>query len=155
MVSRSQFWTSVILAAMSAAVLVASTRMTYSTDFGPGPGFFPFWASAVMLVCSSYQAIMQLRRPAAGAHSEGRTWPDARGLRRVILIMAGVVAVAALSSTLGFRLSLLLLLAYLILAVERQSLRRSIAVLIVVPVGFWLLFDVLLNIQFPIGILGV
>lgn len=153
--NRSQIGASLVMVAVSAVILAASTRMTYSTDFGPGPGFFPFWASAFMLVSSGWQLLSQLRQARLGIKAGRTEWPDARGWSKVLSILAGLVGAALLFDHLGFHLTLALLMAYLLLLVERQGLVRSLAVLLVVLAGFWLLFDLLLQLNFPPGILGI
>ena len=130
-----------------------SFQLSLSDAIGPGPGFFPFWLSAAGGVC----AVTLLVRVTGGRGdvAEGPLAIDRAGRRSIVLMLAGLATATALLDVLGFRLSLLLLIAYLLAAL---GVRNWLAISICAVGGsfgvYHVFFD-LLKVPLPVGVFGL
>ena len=109
-----------VLLVVFAFFAVESLRLSLRDALGPGPGFFPFWLSVAGGVLGVI-LLVQLHRE----NEPEELKFDRAGLRGVGLVLAGLVVAAALLEVLGFRLAMLLLLVYLLVAL---GVRNWIAV---------------------------
>ncbi|HYN11212.1 MAG TPA: tripartite tricarboxylate transporter TctB family protein [Burkholderiales bacterium] len=121
-----------------------SLRLSLRDALGPGPGFFPFWLS----VAGGVLAVVLLVQ----LHRESESEPlnfDRAGLRGVAMVLAGLIVATALLEVLGFRIAMLLLLVYLLVAL---GVRNWIAIGLVAVAGSFGVFHVfsgLLKVQLP------
>jgi hypothetical protein len=53
----------VIFVAFGAFVLYLSLDLSYSADYGPGPGFFSFWLGILLILLGGIDFIGTTRRP--------------------------------------------------------------------------------------------
>ncbi len=121
-----------------------SRRLPLGTWHNPGPGYFPVLLAVVLLVLGGLVAVMggrSLRVAAVG-------WGEA-GLALVIL---GVCAFICLGlERLGYRLTMLAALLFLVWLVERRSLTAALVFAFALAVGSFYLFDTLLRVPLPRG----
>ena len=128
-------------------------QLSLRDALGPGPGFFPFWLSVVGSVLGVI-LLIQLHRDGASVEA-GTLAFDRAGVRSVVLVLTGLIAATALLDLVGFRLALLLLLAYLLVAL---GVRNWLVIAIFAVAGsfgvFHVFFD-LLKVPLPVGIFGI
>jgi putative tricarboxylic transport membrane protein len=155
-----------VIMAIGAGALALAFAMPFFSENSPGPGFFPRFVAAGLVILGLLQVVSGFRPPRAevrpvGPVSEmerithGKAAPRAPdqpffSARPLIVIAAYLLAVPLLG-VLGFVPTIALLLAFLFLFVER---RRGIAPLIaiaVIPIVTWLLFADLLGMELPTG----
>jgi putative tricarboxylic transport membrane protein len=121
-----------------------SLRLSLRDALGPGPGFFPFWLSVV----GGLLAVVLLMQVARGrVEFESQTLNFE--LRPVALVLGGLVVATALLEVLGFRIAMLVLLVYLLLAL---GVRNWIAIAVFALTGSYGVFHVftgLLKVQLP------
>lgn len=142
----------VVLLATFACFVFESYRLSLRDALGPGPGFFPFWlglfAAALALVL-----LVQLNRGRIDLGEEALTF-DRAGVRSVVQVLAGLIVATALLDVIGFRFSMLLLIAYLLAIL---GVRSWIAIAVNAGVGsfgvYHVFFD-LLKVPLPTGIFG-
>jgi hypothetical protein len=136
------------LAALAAAVAAESLRYPVGTVREPGPAFFP-------LVLALALAGFGLLTAAAGGRSvplRALGWGEWRHAAAIL----GAAAFAALAlERLGYRLTLIVLLAVLLGAVERRGLLLTAAVALGLALGSFYLFDTLLRVPLPRGPFGL
>jgi len=90
------------------ALLDASKMPPPRSGGGLGPGFLPFWIGIVLVVLG----MGELARALADRSDSGRgPWPEPQKLRRVLWMVAALVAFVLLSDIIGFFLSSWLFLA--------------------------------------------
>ena len=115
----------------------------------PGPGMFPLVLSISLVVLGGLVVISRLRAtPDAYPPFEK---PSRTELRRVVTVMAASVVSAVLLPIVGYFLSSLALVAFLILAVERLRTWRALVTVVALPAVFFLVFVVLLRVRLPGG----
>ena len=141
-----------VLLAICVLFAYESFQLSLCDALGPGPGFCPFWLGALGAV-RAVALLGQLHRGRVDLGVEALEFNRA-GARSVLLVLAGLAVAAALLDVAGFRLSMLLLIAYLlwILGVRRAVVVATCA--IVGSVGVFHVFFDLLKVALPVGILG-
>lgn len=127
--------TGLLALAMSGYVMVESrTNLNYYTEYGPGPGFLPFWLG-VLLAGLSLAWLVQVSFRPVEAKAKGFI-PPREGVARVLSAIVALLLFAFLMSALGFQLALLLFLWFLLLRLGRQ--KHTMALLLSVA-GSWAL----------------
>src|SRR5437762_1220303 len=119
----------VVLACLCALCgLMAITAFGYSLSdaLGPGAGFFPFWLGALGMVLSVALFVQSWRGHAIGDSTQALL-PRGEGARRAAALVAGLAVVALALQPLGFRLSMLVFTAGLLLAL---GVRRPVAIVL-------------------------
>lgn len=128
-------------------VLWAARDLAVLTANSPGPGFLPLGLAIIFLVAGGALAIKQFISPSTGTVSAGQQG----GTVRVLAVFALLAVVVVGLETLGFITSMLILMAGIMFGLERKFTIAALATVILVPVGFWALFAVLLGVRLPEG----
>jgi putative tricarboxylic transport membrane protein len=130
-----------------------SLQLSLRDTLGPGPGFFPFWLSVLGGVLG-LMLLIQLKLGRADLGAEALAFERA-GVRSVVLVVVGLVAATALLDLAGFRLSMLIFNAYVLVAL---GVRNWIVVAVFAGAGSFGVYHVfydLLKVPLPEGILGI
>jgi putative tricarboxylic transport membrane protein len=145
-----------LIALVGAAALVnAVTGLNFLGANGePGPGFFPAFLAAGLVVLGLALGLNYLL-----AAPERLAKLEQLKFSRSALLRAGSVWVAlaitvALMSTLGFLGSAIVLVAVLVLGLERLRGLRAIAAMVALPIAIYVTFSVLLDVRLPEGVFG-
>ena len=128
-------------------VLWASRDLAVFTVNSPGPGFLPLGLAVIFLVAGGALALKQFISPSTGTVSAGQRG----GTVRVLAVFALLAVVVVGLETLGFITSMLILMGGVMFGIERKFTIAALATVILVPVGFWALFAVLLGVRLPEG----
>lgn len=131
-------------------IVVEARGLEYTGLDGPGPGFFPLWYGACMIVLSLLLVGTSLGAAAAGPG--GAT--DWREVGRVLASWSAFALCVALLQVLGFLLAFALFTFFLIAVMYRRPPGMALAVAVAMSAGFYLLFPLALNVELPIGKLG-
>lgn len=149
---RGEFVTAGILAALSLYLMwkSAELKIGYIRGEGPGGGAWPFWLSAIMLVCTGLIALNAVRRTSPPSRS---TEPvlDAEGRRMLVQVFGGIVAFVALTHIISMYGAMLLFLFYYLWFLGRHRLSVSLTISILTPVVFFFFFEGLMRITLPKG----
>ena len=130
-----------------------SLKLSLSDSLGPGPGFFPFWLSVIGAVLCAI-LLVQLKLGRANLETEALTF-DRTGSRDVVRVVIGLVVATALLEIAGFRLAMLLLLIYLLLALGTRNWLMIAIVAGVGSFGVYHVFYDLLKVPLPVGLFGI
>lgn len=131
-----------------------STRLQYMTEFTPGPGFFPFWVGVVLALLSLYLILdTYLRKP--DKSDDKKILPERHMLYRVGAIMLMLVVVRYTMGFLGFPLTLALFTAAILYLLEHYSILKSVGYGIAYAGVTWWIFEYMLSMGFPKGLLGI
>lgn len=133
---------------LSFYVAYASYQLGLGTGGKPGAGFFPFGA-ALAIGAIALLRLIGVNREAVEAMPATSTgeW------RKIIYVVAGMLAYALLLDSLGFAISTFLLLAFYLKCVAAQAWRLSVSFAVIAALSAHLFFDVLLHAQLPRGLL--
>jgi putative tricarboxylic transport membrane protein len=141
-----------LLAGLGIYILFQALRLEYTSDFGPGPGFLPFWLGVIIISLSSLIILVALRKPITRAIVRGaETIQPIRSLLSWFTLMLGI----ALLPWLGFYISFAMLTAFLVLAMERRSVTVAIAIGVGTALGFYLILSLALGVPLPSGPWGL
>jgi putative tricarboxylic transport membrane protein len=138
----------VIIISFGAFVIYLSLDLSYSADFGPGPGFFSFWLGILLIVLGLLDLIGTSRK-AREALPAGFI-PDRTGVKRILFVGGSLVASIFLMPRLGFTLTILLFSIFLLRTMGRQPWWATLAISGIGSFGTFRLFK-LLQVSLPTG----
>jgi putative tricarboxylic transport membrane protein len=150
--SSGAWWTGdrvagLVLIAIAALVAIETRVLPIGTLGRPGAGYAPLICAAIM---AGLGLLVTLRR--GGTPISSLQWGEAR---HAVLIL-GTVAFAALAlERIGFRLTTLAILVFLLGVVERRHPLAVAAVALGISFGGYYLFWNVLRVPLPIGPFGI
>lgn len=138
-----------IVTALGLTTVGLSRGYTYMDRYTPGPGLFPLWLGVLLTVFGAIVLLTGLaspgERPKAAALRPGDLVP----LAVLALLVAGMELLGALVSIAVFNMILVRLLG------RRTSWPAAAVVGIGVSIGCYLIFERLLGVPLPKGLLGI
>jgi putative tricarboxylic transport membrane protein len=150
-VRRGRLVACVCLLGIFVAALVTSLDYSLFDALGPGPGFFPFWLSLIGAGLTIAVLIDTWRGPDAAA----AILPTPSAALQAAAVLAGLVVAAALLEPLGFRLTMLLFIPGLLLALGARSPTAISLTTLAGSFGVFHVFFYWLKVPLPIGALGL
>jgi putative tricarboxylic transport membrane protein len=128
-----------------------SYRVGLSTANRPGPGFFPFIATAGIGLIAVFRLIHRIRRPPADNHFA----PGIAGEARLVLyVIAGMIVYAFLLDLLGFLFCTFLLVAFYLKVIATRPWLVTVSFAAAVALASHFFFVVLLKAELPRGLLS-
>jgi putative tricarboxylic transport membrane protein len=139
---------------LSIAVVTESLRMGIGTVQNPGMGFMSFWAGGLLAILSLvllFRTILNKRR---GRQAElAGTWR-----KKVLFALGALVVYAVIMPVVGYLIATFLLMTFLYWFADPTGMRWFLWCLVLsfltTAVSYYV-FSVLLNCQFPPGLLGI
>jgi putative tricarboxylic transport membrane protein len=131
-------------------VIISSRELKYFAEYGPGPGFVPFWLGVGYIVLG---LVLLAQYIFSRAETEGLVLPGKRATWQMFLVMLGFFVFVYFAEMIGFLIGLGLLYLYLLVVVERKGWWFSLAVSVGNVFFFWVIFEFLLQTRLPIGFL--
>jgi putative tricarboxylic transport membrane protein len=135
------------VAAFGVYVVVASSRLSYVSEHGPGPGFMPLWLGIGLIVLALSLIAIDLARPATERTGKSGNWPVARALGGWLAVMGSII----LLPRLGFCLSLALMTIFLVVVLDRRSVWTASSVALGLALSFYVVFVLALGLSLPSG----
>ena len=114
---------------------------------GPGGGAFPFWLSAIMLLCSGLILVRSF-----GPEARASFHFDMVMLRPLLLVIASIVVTIALIPLVGAYVALVLFLFWYLRIFGRHSWVLTLSITLITPVFLFFFFEATLKILLPKGI---
>jgi hypothetical protein len=136
------------LAGLGIFILVEAFGLEYAGDFGPGPGFLPFWLGIVIAGLAALLISTALRKSARPRIAVAEVSGDPA---RAMLSWFAIVLTVPLLAFLGFYAAFAILTAFLVLAMEKRPVSTALAVAVGCVLGFYLIFSVALGVRLPPG----
>ncbi len=133
-------------------VFIQSRDLQYLAEYGPGPGFLPFWAGAVLIMLG-FALLAQVTF--SRKEKEALSPPSKHAAWQMFLVMLGFFAFVFFAEKIGFLLGIGLLFLFLLVVVERKGWKASLAIAIINTVIFWVIFEVGLHLRLPVGFLDL
>jgi putative tricarboxylic transport membrane protein len=131
----------------SAYLVFKSRQMEYYADLGPGPGFFPFWLGLLLAVLSVIWLVQVSTRPDEA--TEAGFFPGLRGTARVLSVLAAMALFGWVVDELGFQLTMLFFLGFLLMTLGRQNPLVTATVAVAGSFGVYYIFTNWLSVQLP------
>jgi putative tricarboxylic transport membrane protein len=137
----------VVFLAVSLYVIWEALRLNYYDQLGPGAGFFPFWLGLALSLLSLGWLSQTWR--GLEENAEANFFPDRQGVIRVATIVAALVLFVFLLHPLGFRLTMLAFLLFMLVVLGRQNLVVTGVVAVVGSFGVYYAFHNWLGVPLP------
>ena len=143
-------WSSLFWLTGGILICVASVRLSLGTLHNPGPGFLPFCTGAFLGILA-FILHFQSRRtsPANGTV----LWTDRSKAMKVFLTIFALLAFAVVMEYLGFLLSTILFLGFLLRMVAPQRWSIVIGASLLVSIFSYSIFELWLKADLPKGFL--
>lgn len=134
---RYQQILNVVWIVLGSAVAVYATRLGVWQAGGPASGFMPLAAGALIASLGCLQLVLE--RAGAGDRP-APFFPSQDAARRILAVVAVLIAIALLMERLGFLLTSFLAMTFLLTIVERRSWLSTLSIAAVACGGAWWLF---------------
>lgn len=116
-----------------------------------GPGFFPFWLGALLIICALI-ALAQAVRIGPGA---AKFFHDRTALESVLKVTLTAAAMLVLTYLVGFRLASIAYLFVYLRFIGKHRWPAVIAMSLLIPITGYYLFENILQIGLPRGIVNI
>ena len=142
-----------LLIALGAFIVQQSVHWEFLGRTGPGVGFFPLIYGSLIVVLALVLAVKSLlaARRTSGLPASSPGSPPGKVLAALSVWLAFAVTVA-LMKFIGFFVALGLLVMFMTRFVFSRSPRFALLSGVLVPLSFFVVFSLLLNVQLPVGI---
>ncbi|HEX2172532.1 MAG TPA: tripartite tricarboxylate transporter TctB family protein, partial [Dehalococcoidia bacterium] len=127
--------------------VAGAIRLQIGTPSEPQPGFFPFLGGLGLTILSVLLIVQDMR----GRSSGGEPFVE---VRRPLLAAIGLVAFVAVLDPLGYVLATAALSAVLLMVLGVKWRWSSALTIVLLAAGSYLLFDRVLDVPLPEGVLG-
>ena len=118
---------------------------------GPGSGFWPFWLSFVMLICSGWIAINWYRRTSPPSQSD-EEFLDGYGRRMLFVVGGGLFGFLILIEVAGFYAAILAFMVYYVRFLGRHSWWATLSIAFGLVIACFFFFDIALRIVLSKGL---
>ncbi len=125
---------------------VGAVKLRIGAPTEPQPGFFPFWDGVILIALSALFLFKAWGGRAGESHAFGRLGGPA------VVVLALILYVAAME-TVGYVITTTLLAAVVLNVLETKP-RVLVPMSLALAVGSYLLFDRLLGVTLPLGLLA-
>jgi putative tricarboxylic transport membrane protein len=131
--------------ALGAGALYESSKLALGTLQSPGPGFFPWWTSALIVLLALFLLGQALRSPLdAAAQPSGR-------IAKVLGLLIVLSAYVLLLDPLGYPACTFLLVLFMLRAIDPQRWPLALGIAAITAAGSYLVFAVWLKVPLPRG----
>jgi putative tricarboxylic transport membrane protein len=132
-----------------------SLLLPLTDRLGPGPGFFPFWLALIGTGLAVALLVTTFREAADPADAETRILPHGPGVTRWLAIVVLLAAVTLTMDYVGFRLSMLVFNAALVIALGDRRWWVIAVFAFLGSFGVYYVFTTWLDVLLPVGQLGL
>lgn len=140
-----------VMLAFCLFALWQSLLLALTDRLGPGPGFFPFWLAGIGGGLAVALLVTTWREPRQPNDEEVRILPDGRGARRWLAIIGLVAVAAAAMEFIGFRITMLVFNAALVIALGERRWWIVAVFAVLGSFGVYYLFVEWLDVLLPSG----
>lgn len=135
----------VIILLVAIIAFVMSFQYSYSSNLGPGPGFFPTWLSGILILLS----ILYIYESVTGKNESSETWPRGKALKHIGYIMGSLVLFIVFFALFGFLVSGIILMFMLFYKEYKWYINLLMSVGIITFI-YWL-FNTILKVHLPLN----
>jgi len=147
MKNRGDILASLLLILIGIGAIIGAIGLQIGTPTEPQPGFFPFLSGAVIILFS----LIILARGFFGRMEDKRSFGE---IRRPAMLVGVLIVFVALLEPLGFIIISLISIVLVLLIMGVKSWKALLISTFAFSIGTFLLFDRLLGITLPAGVLA-
>ncbi len=131
--------------AFGATAAYESAKLPFGTVHNPGPGFFPWWTSAVIVLLALILLVQTLT-------SRSRTAREGPGrIAKVAALLVVLAAYTFLLDPLGYPFCTFLLVLFMLRATDPQRWAVALSMAAITAVGSHIVFAIWLSVPLPPG----
>ena len=158
-VRTAELLMAIFMAVLSAYFMWEAAKLPigWIPEEGPGGGFWPFWLSLIMLICSGWVFVNWLRRSGTIAQSGEAFFAPGVFVNVGVVALALFVTIALFEGIgplpgIGVYGALPLFLLFYLKVLGRHSWLATLVAMIVIPIMTFLFFEIALKITLPKGV---
>ncbi|MEO0913339.1 MAG: tripartite tricarboxylate transporter TctB family protein [Pseudomonadota bacterium] len=141
-----------VLALLALYMMWKSTELGvgYARGQGPEGGFWPFWLSAIMLLCTGWIAVNWFMRTSPPSRSDEPVL-DTYGWKMLLFVGGGIVGFVVLIPIISMYGAICVFLIYYLKFLGRHGWFLTLSLAICLPIGFFFFFEGAMRITMPTG----
>jgi putative tricarboxylic transport membrane protein len=143
------FWTGMALLLFASVIFWQSFSLKYFTAFGPGPGMFPRWLSAILIILSVIYIWQSVKQE---VFQVGDIFPKGRELGNILSVLVSVIVFMLIVNVTGFTIASTVLL--FIVLVREYKWISGLAISAATSIVLFVVFKILFNIPLPVNGFG-
>jgi len=128
------------------AVMIGAIRLRLGTPSEPQPGFFPFVAGVILVVLCVILLLRAFSGRGEGADPFGELW-------RPAILAIGLFTYSLLLDSMGYIIATIILSLVVLRVLDTKTWLKLVAISLILSIGTYFLFDRLLDVPLPRGIL--
>ena len=140
--NNADLWSGLALGGLGVFVITQAWRWEYLGNDGPGPGFFPLWYGIAIVVLSLGLMFSSISKK----NSEQIDWT---GAGRAFAAWGTFALAAAAMKWLGFSVCFAALTFYIVAVMYRRPAVVAVIVAVCSAAGFYLVFQLALDVKLP------
>ena len=129
---------------LGATTVYESSKLPFGTIHGPGPGFFPWWTSVIIVLLALVLMVQALTGSITAGEGSGR-------IAKVALLLVVLSAYTFLLDPLGYLICTFLLVLFMLRVLDPQQWTVALAMAVITAVGSYVVFAVWLSVPLPRG----
>ncbi len=130
----------------SVTMMIGSIGYRLGTPSEPQPGFFPFLAGGILVVLSTILLVRAFSGRGEEAEPFGELW-------RPAILAIGLFLYSLLLDSMGYIIATIILSMVVLRVLDTKAWLKLVAISLILSVGTYFLFDRLLDVPLPLGIL--
>jgi hypothetical protein len=130
------------------------SNIGFGEDGAPQGGFWPFWVSLIMFVCSIWVFVNGLLRRSPQSQLD-EPYLDGHGIKILLTVAVPVFLLVLLTGFISMYAAMILFLFYYTFFLGRHGLLLSLSLALVLPFWMYLFFDITMTRTLPKGSLWV
>ena len=127
------------------AAAYESSKLLFGTIHSPGPGFFPWWTSILIVLLA---LLLMVRALASHSSTAGE---DSGRIAKVALLLVVLSAYTFLLDPLGYLLCTFLLVLFMLRALDPQPWAVAVGMALMTAAGSYVVFAIWLSVPLPRG----
>ena len=143
--ARRELVVAVVALAFGAMAVYESTKLPFGTVHNPGPGFFPWWTSAVIVLL----ALILLAQSLTSRSSNAQEVPGR--IAKVAALLVVLAAYIFLLDPVGYPLCTFLLVLFMLRVTDPQRWVVALGMAAITAVGSYVVFAIWLSVPLPRG----
>ena len=146
MLKRGEIWAGCFFLLLGIGDIIGALRLPLGTPLDPKPGFFPLVAGIFLSCLSVLYLLRVFLKTSSGNQAFGIAW-------RPGLLILGLFIYSVILDPLGYVTAMIILSLIILLILGTKTTWKLAAVSLSASVGSYLLFDRILGVTLPPGIL--
>jgi putative tricarboxylic transport membrane protein len=146
MLRKGDMWAGFFFLLIGVGDIIGALGLPLGTPLDPKPGFFPLLAGVFLLCLSILYLIQAFMKGGRGMKAFGAAW-------RPGLLIVGLFIYSAILDPLGYVMAMIILSVIILRILETKPWWKLVAVSLVASIGSYVLFDRVLGVNLPLGVL--